>query len=130
MVPIPMDSLKKARPKAVRMVIGPMTEKSGANKNVNPSFAPGKVSALISHIIIKTNNNGINVFVTLSIPFRTPSIITIPTIPRNRICHKIGAKGEARVSVNLASAISGVIPMKSPLMALNIYEYTHPATEL
>ena len=36
-------------------------KKSGLNKKCNPSPAPFRVTALISRIMIMTNNNGINI---------------------------------------------------------------------
>ena len=86
MVPIPTDNLKNERPIAVRTVAHVTFEKSGLNKKLNPSPAPGSVTLRMHTRIRIAKSSGISVLVTLSIPLETPFIMIAPTIARTAHC--------------------------------------------
>ncbi|MPN52100.1 hypothetical protein SDC9_199754 [bioreactor metagenome] len=107
---------------AISTTVGLNAEMSTLNKNLRLSFAPGRVKALILHIIINKNSTGISVFVIFSIPFLTPNIKIVETTTIIMICHTIGDVTPKIVFPNFSPADSAVTLLKSPFKILNTYE--------
>ena len=75
-VPMPIESEKKACPSATSTVEGVTFEKSGRNRNRSPSSPPGISSEWIDSAIRMTNSRGISTFAERSMPFCTPVAMT------------------------------------------------------
>ena len=84
---MPMDSEKKAWPMAPSTTSAVSLLKSGLNRNVRPSAAPGIISEFTQKAINITNSNGISMLLTRSMPFTTPPIITNALMTRNTTAH-------------------------------------------
>lgn len=76
----PTESEKNDCPKAKRTDSPVMLEKSGAKKKTTPSMAPSNVNARTTNTMKKINNKGIIILFARSIPFATPSAMTITFI--------------------------------------------------
>ena len=91
--PIPTLREKKACPNAASNTDASTLEKSGLNKNFNPSPAPSNVNDLTHNMIRITNKAGMRIFVYFSTPSLTPLKIMNAVNPMNMNCHKNGRKG-------------------------------------
>ena len=75
-VPMLIESEKKACPKATSTVEGVTCEKSGRKKKRSPSPPPGSSSEWTERAMRTTNSSGMSTLAERSMPFRTPSAIT------------------------------------------------------
>ncbi len=76
MVPMPIESEKKAWPSATSMVEGVIFAKSGRRKKRIPSAAPGSSSERTASTMSAPKSSGMSSRADRSIPFCTPRAMT------------------------------------------------------
>ena len=114
MVPMPSDSLKKARPSAVSATAGVILEKSGWNRKASPLPAPSSVRLRTHSTSNRMNSSGTSRRVTASIPFDTPNMMMPPVSASTTHCQASTVSGEETSAPNAAPATFGSIVEISP----------------
>ena len=101
--PIPRLKLKNACPIALKKVVASTSEKLGENKKLKPLIKSPLIIALITMMIIRTNNVGINKRTIRSIPPITPAARIAILNPINTVCQNNNLGAEAVTRLNCST---------------------------
>jgi hypothetical protein len=118
MQPMPIESLKKARPSAVRTTAGVIFARSGLNRKLSPALAPGSVRLRAQSTSSRMKSSGINLRVTASMPLATPNMMMLPVTASTTHCQSSELSGLATSSANTAPATCRSVVAICPAMAL------------
>ena len=109
--PMPRLKLKNACPMALKKVVASTSEKLGENKKLNPLIKSPLIMALITIIIIRMNNVGINKRTIRSMPPITPAARIAILNPMKSVCQKSSLGAEAVTKVNCSVEVMLVFGM-------------------
>ena len=101
--PIPRLKLKNACPIALKKVVASTSEKLGENKKLKPLIKSPLIMALMTMIIIRTNNVGINKRTIRSMPPITPAARIAILNPIKTVCQNSNLGAEAVTRLNCST---------------------------